>query len=191
MDGEAWWAKVHGVAKSWTGLSDEHTKTACISDGVATTCDFNGLRMAGLHSILESGAGEGKEECVCVCVCVCVCGVCVVWFSGQSFAYMDLCLPFWNEACEDPRPPFCLFFQPVFTLLCQHPCGSRQRHSIVYFGLVPFLIGAANPHFSDHLCLRVIGSGHTALSGNSILGKEMRSTFSTLWYLQWALCPPV
>ena len=22
MDREAWWAKVHGVAKSWTGLSD-------------------------------------------------------------------------------------------------------------------------------------------------------------------------
>ena len=22
MDGEAWWAAVHGVAKSWTGLSD-------------------------------------------------------------------------------------------------------------------------------------------------------------------------
>ena len=22
MDGEAWWAKVHGVAKSWTRLSD-------------------------------------------------------------------------------------------------------------------------------------------------------------------------
>ena len=22
MDGEAWWATVHGVAKSWTGLSD-------------------------------------------------------------------------------------------------------------------------------------------------------------------------
>ena len=27
MDGGAWWAVVHGVAKSWTQLSDETTTT--------------------------------------------------------------------------------------------------------------------------------------------------------------------
>ena len=29
MDGGAWWAAVHGVAKSWTRLSDFHSLTRC------------------------------------------------------------------------------------------------------------------------------------------------------------------
>ena len=27
MDRETWWATVHGVTKSWTRLSDQHTKS--------------------------------------------------------------------------------------------------------------------------------------------------------------------
>ena len=47
MDRETWWAVVRGVAKSWTRLSDSHTRT---------------------HTHTHT------HVCVCVCVCVCVQG---------------------------------------------------------------------------------------------------------------------
>ena len=34
MDRGAWWAAVHGVEKSWTGLSDAHTLGTTNSEGI-------------------------------------------------------------------------------------------------------------------------------------------------------------
>ena len=34
MDRGAWWAAVHGVEKSWTGLSDAHTLGNRNSEGI-------------------------------------------------------------------------------------------------------------------------------------------------------------
>ena len=36
MDGGAWWATVHGVAKSWTRLSDFTVNVSCIAGGFFT-----------------------------------------------------------------------------------------------------------------------------------------------------------
>ena len=52
MDGEAWWAAVHGVAKSWTGLSD-----------FTFTFHFHALEKAmATHSSVLAWRIPGTEE---------------------------------------------------------------------------------------------------------------------------------
>ena len=56
MDRGAWWATVHGVAKSWTGLSDKHKITA---DGDCSheikRCLLHGKKaMTNLDSLLKA-----------------------------------------------------------------------------------------------------------------------------------------
>ena len=52
MDGEAWWAAVHGVAKSWTQLSD-----------FTFTFHFPALeKEMATHSIVLAGRIPGKGE---------------------------------------------------------------------------------------------------------------------------------
>ena len=51
MDGGAWWAAVHGVAKSWTRLSDWATSLSCIGEG-----NGNPLQCSFLENPRDSGA---------------------------------------------------------------------------------------------------------------------------------------
>ena len=68
MDGGAWWAAVHGVAKSWTQLSDFtftfhfHFSLSCIGEGngnpLQCSCLENprdgGLRWAAVSGVTQS-----------------------------------------------------------------------------------------------------------------------------------------
>ena len=52
MDGGAWWAAVHGVAKSWTRLSNfTFTLLSCIGEG-----DGNPLQRSCLENPTDGGA---------------------------------------------------------------------------------------------------------------------------------------
>ena len=53
MDGGAWWAAVHGVAKSWTRLKrlDFHFSLSCIGEG-----NGNPVQCSGLENPRDSGA---------------------------------------------------------------------------------------------------------------------------------------
>ena len=52
MDRGAWWATVHGVAKSWTGLSDKHKITAAMK--LKDTCSMGKKAMTNLDSLLKA-----------------------------------------------------------------------------------------------------------------------------------------
>ena len=66
MDGGAWWATVHDVAKSRTQLSD-FTSLPVFLPG-----KFHRQRI--LVSYRKSDMTEhAQHTCMCVCVCVCVC----------------------------------------------------------------------------------------------------------------------
>ena len=52
MDGGAWWAAVHGVAKSWAQLSDfTFTLLSCIGEG-----NGNPLQYSCLENTMDRGA---------------------------------------------------------------------------------------------------------------------------------------
>ena len=51
MDGGAWWASVHGVAKSWTRLSHFHFSLSCIGEGHG-----NPLQCSCLENPRDEGA---------------------------------------------------------------------------------------------------------------------------------------
>ena len=51
MDGGAWWAAVHGVAKSRTRLSDLHFSLSCIGEG-----NGNPLQCSCLENPRDGGA---------------------------------------------------------------------------------------------------------------------------------------
>ena len=64
MDGGAWWAAVHGVAKSWTGLSDfpftfhfpalekeKATHSSVLAWRIPGTGEPGGLPSMGLHRV--------------------------------------------------------------------------------------------------------------------------------------------
>ena len=54
MDGEAWWAAVHGVAKSWTRLSD-----------FTFTFHFHALeKEMATHSSVLAGESQGQGSLV-------------------------------------------------------------------------------------------------------------------------------
>ena len=54
MDGGAWWAAVHGVAKSWTRLSD-----------FTFTFHFHALeKEMATHSVLSPGESQGQRSLV-------------------------------------------------------------------------------------------------------------------------------
>ena len=64
MDRGAWWAAVHGIAKSQTGVSD--------------------LTLSHFHHRI-SLIFVCVCVCLCVCVCVCVCVYSVISNSSQHF----------------------------------------------------------------------------------------------------------
>ena len=64
MDGEVWWAAVHGVAKSWTQLSDfpftfhfhalekeMAAHSSVLGWGIPGTADLGELPSLGLHTV--------------------------------------------------------------------------------------------------------------------------------------------
>ena len=61
MDGGAWWASVHGVAKSWTRLSHFHFSLSCIGEGNGTSLQYScqenpmdgGAWKAAVHGVAE------------------------------------------------------------------------------------------------------------------------------------------
>jgi len=61
MDGGAWWAAVHGVAKSWARLSDFaftfHFSLSCIGVG-----NGNPLQYSCLENPMDRGAWRAAEE---------------------------------------------------------------------------------------------------------------------------------
>ena len=48
MDGGAWWAAVHGVAKSRTRLSDLHFSLSCIGEGNGNPLQIFAWRILGM-----------------------------------------------------------------------------------------------------------------------------------------------
>ena len=91
MDGGTWWAAVHGVAKSWTRLSDSlslftfmHWRRKWQSTPVFLPGESQGwgslvgCRLWGCTELdqlkwLSSSSSNIPLWCVCMCVCVCVC----------------------------------------------------------------------------------------------------------------------
>ena len=65
MGTEAWQATVHGVTKSWTGLSDSHThrgKRGPRTNDVALGLEYSSLlHVSGLHSARGRGGGWGRH----------------------------------------------------------------------------------------------------------------------------------
>ena len=101
MDGGAWWAAVHGVAESWTRLSDFTFHLHALGKEMATHSSVLAWRVPGTGSLvgcclwgraeldtterLSSSSSVPLYVCVYVCVCVNI----YITFSLSMHLLMD------------------------------------------------------------------------------------------------------
>ena len=107
-DGGAWWAAVHGVARSWTRLSDFNltfhfyaleremaTHSSVLAWRIPGTGEPGGLPSLGSHRVGHNWSDLAavvnlklaKWMFICVCVCVCVFGCTRCSCDSQDLRY--------------------------------------------------------------------------------------------------------